>query len=719
MSQLTGIAADPTMPKIGQRVVGRYDIVRLLGQGGFAAVFEAVDSRASGRVAIKVLHAEKSYDESFAKRFRQEVMLVRQLQHPNTIKITDAGTTETGCLFMVMEYVQGKELVDLMQRSGAMAPERVVRIGEQVLKALSEAHSKGIVHRDLKPQNIMVGSLGGEEDYVKVLDFGIAKALEPDSQLVQTQAGMVFCTPKYAAPEILMARGVTPAADVYALGLIMVEMATGRAVIDAPSEAETIARALSPEPIPIPPNILNTPLGQVLAKACAKTLAERYKNADDMLADLRRATQPVTTPSGFQSTAFAPPGSVSGQQQVATMHYQVQDAAGEPRKSRTGLLVTLGVLGLLIAGGVAAFAMGLIPMGQTSDNTNSGVAVVATPDAGTPEPEVIEEPTPPQAGPWMGRVATIYGGAVQQVETSSANISLLRLLDETALLNQLAMNMISQALLSNEIPARDREEAQLDYLQVVANLIGVMTELDLCDGASRRLDRAFNQVVLVPPNATPQISAMRRRVQECRTRAAAASPAWDARTYRDVIGRANELFRQAENIPVEQQAIREARFFESLGHQERGISMIRNAFQNHELRRDREIEGAKSDLYHLYEASVRGMLELGLRVSAEVQLEEILDNSAILPDEALQQSTELQLLLAQENRTYAERHGLGEAMNRAAPWEYARYQQVLQLAERLFTVTRGGTAPDDGGAGDAPPTQEGGNQTAEGASEAG
>jgi hypothetical protein len=298
----------------------------------------------------------------------------------------------------------------------------------------------------------------------------------------------------------------------------------------------------------------------------------------------------------------------------------------------------------------------------------------------------------------MGRVAVAYSGNQQEVGSSSAQISTLRLLDEAALLNQLAMNMLSQALLSNEIPSSDREEARSEYLQVVSNLIRVMGELDLCEGAVRRLDRAFNQAALVPPNATQQITGLRRGINDCRTRVQAERPGWNTSAFREVIGEAISSFNTAESIPIEQQAIRESRFFESLQSQEHGISMLLAGFDGNEFRRDRDVAGAQGDLFHLYEASVRSMLELGLRVSAEAQIEEIIDRAGTLPDEALSQATELGLMLNAENERYAEEHQLGGALRNDAPWDYERYQQILILAQRLYTVTRGGSMPtDDGG----------------------
>ena len=266
----------------GDRINDRYEIVRRVGEGGFAIVYEANDTQAGGRLAIKVLSQDKSTSE-FGERFRQEVFMVRQLAHPNTIKIWDAGTTQHGSLFMAMEFVAGVPLNEFVKTTGAVPLPRALHIIKQVLKSLSEAHSLGIIHRDLKPANIMVCEVAGEKDYVKVLDFGIAKALDTGLSRVQTQTGVLMCTPAYAAPELLRAQTIAPATDIYSVGLIMGELLTGSAFVDGPSLADLIAKQLSTEPVPVPPDLSMTPIGPILQKATAKPLDQRFQNAGEML----------------------------------------------------------------------------------------------------------------------------------------------------------------------------------------------------------------------------------------------------------------------------------------------------------------------------------------------------------------------------------------------------------------------------------------------------
>ena len=292
----------PKMPRVGDLVADRYEIVRIIGEGGFAVVYRARDAKLGGEVAIKVLDPEKSAKRSFVERFKQEITLTRQLHHHNTIKIYDAGTTESGCLYMAMEVVVGEGLDSLLARTGAISLERVVRITSQVLKSLAEAHKHEIIHRDLKPSNIMIAQLEGEEDYVKVVDFGIAKALSADLDSVQTQTGQINCTPNYAPPEILRGDKLVPASDLYALGLTMLEMLTGCRAVQGGSLAEIMAMQISRDPIHIPDDIKRTVIGSVIERSIAKSLDERYTSALEMLQELRGAARQAMIPSPAPST---------------------------------------------------------------------------------------------------------------------------------------------------------------------------------------------------------------------------------------------------------------------------------------------------------------------------------------------------------------------------------------------------------------------------------
>ena len=301
------LADHPNMPRIGQMVCDRYRVHEVLGEGGFAVVYRAHDLKLSGDIALKILAPEQSDEKDFLQRFQQEVKLIRQLRHHNTIKLFDAGTTEAGYPYLAMEFFEGEALDHILATQGPMSVDRVVRIITQVLKSLSEAHSTGIVHRDIKPGNIKIGDLDGEEDYVKLLDFGTAKPLEPEMARVKTRTGMLICTPSYAAPELFRGEQAVPASDLYALGLIMVEMLTGQTVVTGHKIYDIAAAHMGPQPIPLPPKVSQSLLVGVITKATAKPLGERYGSAKEMLDDLKRIEHQILLRNSGQVAAYQPP----------------------------------------------------------------------------------------------------------------------------------------------------------------------------------------------------------------------------------------------------------------------------------------------------------------------------------------------------------------------------------------------------------------------------
>ncbi|MBN1947679.1 MAG: protein kinase [Bradymonadales bacterium] len=371
------LAFDPRMPKVGQMVGQRYRILDILGEGGFAVVYRANDDRLGGEVAFKVLEPGKSADSDFAQRFHQEINLVRQLKHHNTIKIWDAGVTESGCLYMATELITGSELSRMIPPGNGLPIDRVVRIVSQVLKSLAEAHRVGIVHRDLKPSNIMVSQLDGEPDYVKVLDFGIAKALAPGLSMVETQTGIVMCTPSYASPEVLRGHAISPASDLYSLGLIMIEMLTGRQAVQGSSMVDIMGQQISPDPIQMPEEIASEPIGAIIARATAKRVDQRYQSAVEMLTDLANLAFSIPiTPSGVKTPVFpvlptGPTVQAPGPTLPASLATQVQRRNGP-------LLWIASLLGLLVVL-AAVIAIVLLSKKEPSEpgHTQAGEAGLA------------------------------------------------------------------------------------------------------------------------------------------------------------------------------------------------------------------------------------------------------------------------------------------------------------------------------------------------------
>lgn len=287
------LSNDAAMPKYGDLLKDRYRIESPLGEGGFAAVFKAYDTTTGAHVAVKILDPLMSRRPEFTQRFLREVETISALTHYNTIRVTDKGETATGCLFLVMELLDGDALDDLVAKRGPMPPPLVRRVAIQVLRSLAEAHAKNIIHRDIKPANIFMVNIPGETDHIKVLDFGIAKSLDNPNDSALTSTGQVMCSPHYVAPERIVDHVTLPASDIYSLGVTMIELLEGKPPYESETPIQLVMKhARVDSPVPMRPETANGPLGGVLARATAKDLRQRYENAQQMLDDLQ-ANEPT------------------------------------------------------------------------------------------------------------------------------------------------------------------------------------------------------------------------------------------------------------------------------------------------------------------------------------------------------------------------------------------------------------------------------------------
>jgi tetratricopeptide (TPR) repeat protein len=264
--------------------LGKYEIIGEIGRGGFAAVYEAVDTTLDRTVALKALAPHLLWDPSFLERFQQEAKLAASLKHPNIVVIYEFGKLE-GVVYITMEYLSDQNLAGLVREEGALAPSRILKIVSQVASALDYAHSKGLVHRDIKPSNIMIGA----GDHVTVTDFGIAKAA---AATALTTTGKIFGTPEYMSPEQAMGkRELDARSDNYSLGVVVYRMFTGQ----VPFSGETplgVMRCHADEPPP-PPSQINPAISPaveaILLKALAKEREKRYQEAGDIVLALEEA----------------------------------------------------------------------------------------------------------------------------------------------------------------------------------------------------------------------------------------------------------------------------------------------------------------------------------------------------------------------------------------------------------------------------------------------
>lgn len=273
----------------GSIISGRYKLLEEIGRGGFGMVYKAQQIGLKRTVAIKLLSERNVEDLGVCQRFVREADLTKELIHPNTIQIYDAGEDPKGTFYMVMEYLEGETLDAILRKSGAISCQRCLNITKQILKSLFEAHQKGIIHRDLKPSNIMLRKVLGERDFVKVLDFGIAKVIRDNGGGVRTltKSGTILGTPRYIAPELYRDDPIGSYSDIYSLGIMMIRMITGKSVIPRDPIAAMKAH-ISSDPIPLPIWLENTELHAILAKATEKDYRKRYQSSFEMLQDIEK-----------------------------------------------------------------------------------------------------------------------------------------------------------------------------------------------------------------------------------------------------------------------------------------------------------------------------------------------------------------------------------------------------------------------------------------------
>lgn len=280
---------------IGQIIGGRYRVTGVLGEGGMGIVYIGEQQMGSTvrKVAIKTLHSHLSKDPSVLARFHRECGTVAQLEHPNTIKFFDFGSTADGTLYIAMEFVKGEPLSDTIEKRGPISPDRVLKIMKQVCGALEEAHDQGIIHRDLKPENVILTERAGEKDFVKVLDFGIAARSESaDAQKEQklTQQGMVLGTPPYMSPEQFTGKALDLRSDIYSLGVMAYEMLTGKLPFEADTPWQWATQHMTAQPLPFevtaPTSAIPEALRAAILRALAKERESRQDSAKEFFAEL-------------------------------------------------------------------------------------------------------------------------------------------------------------------------------------------------------------------------------------------------------------------------------------------------------------------------------------------------------------------------------------------------------------------------------------------------
>src|SRR5438477_2537054 len=304
----------PSDPLVGQTLAGKYKIEKLIKRGGMGAVYIGKHVLMDKTVAIKVLHPSLALDDDVVARFSREAKAASRISHPHAVSVTDFGESENGVVFLVMEYLDGTTLKEVIKADGPMALERVVEIVRQVTGALDVAHQQGVVHRDLKSDNIMLSQTNGD-DWAKVLDFGIAKIQQGDGarDVDITAANLVIGTPQYMSPEqCSQSAEIDARSDIYSLGIIIYEMLAG----SVPFTGESPTVIMMKQVQDAPPSLLamraDLPagVGAVVARALEKNPAERFPSAGELSEELSRAAS-GSRESHTDAPVIAAPATVS------------------------------------------------------------------------------------------------------------------------------------------------------------------------------------------------------------------------------------------------------------------------------------------------------------------------------------------------------------------------------------------------------------------------
>jgi eukaryotic-like serine/threonine-protein kinase len=416
---------------VGRVLSERYRIESVLGEGGMGAVYLAEHVLMRKRLAVKVLHPEMTRMPEMVARFEREAMAAAHIEHPNVAAATDFGKLEDGSFFLVLEYVEGTSLRDLIAQ-GPLATERALHIAYQMTSGLARAHALGIVHRDLKPENVMLVEREGDPNFVKVLDFGIAKVpvgeFSPerpgaDGAPVLTQLGMVYGTPEYMAPEQALGQAVDARADIYALGVILFEMLSGVRPFEAESKVALLGMKVTSDP---PTLATKNPNARVpdsvealVRRMLDKEAANRFQDAREILDAIEngrmgeaRTEAPMgrlnltPTPGAARyraSLASVPRAQVSsadwvpGAGRFAEKRAQMTAWVRGAREKLPGALARVPPLGLIAGAAVAMLLLLLVSFAILGSSSRSTVS--STDGSAAPPPPLFKKLFVPATAP--------------------------------------------------------------------------------------------------------------------------------------------------------------------------------------------------------------------------------------------------------------------------------------------------------------------------------
>lgn len=404
--------AEVTDELIGRVFNDRFKVLSLLARGGMGRVYKAEQTPLGRAVALKVLdprHAGEDDDPQFQQRFFLEASVASKLHHPNTVTVFDYGRTSDGIYFIAMELVDGRSIAQELRAVKTMESARVIQIALQIARSLREAHRLDVIHRDLKPGNVLLTRHGDEDDFVKVLDFGLVKALDKEGEEELTKAGLFMGSPKYMSPEQIRGEEIDGRSDVYSLGVMMYQMLAGRVPFDRDTAVKVLMAHMQ-EPVPsLPRSDVPPALEQLTMRCLEKNPNNRPASMDEVIVLLKQA-----------GTAMGQTMAMSGAYPLPDPNAGTPSRASGPRVSVMGAAVTPSQAfqaptpsaGMLQSGGYALPAgtlPGGVATGSLPPNAVSGAWTVppAHPTGSGPIPQQVVVAQESGVARWLPRLAVL------------------------------------------------------------------------------------------------------------------------------------------------------------------------------------------------------------------------------------------------------------------------------------------------------------------------
>jgi eukaryotic-like serine/threonine-protein kinase len=384
------------------RTVGNYVVEREIGRGGMGVVYLARHLSLGRRAAIKVLRPEAGGDPLQVQRFFNEARATSEIRHAHIVEVLDFGTLpDGGPSYLIMEWLEGRSLTEALRAAPRFALPRALRVASAIGRALGAAHARGIVHRDLKPDNVFLVERDGEPDFVKVLDFGIAKLLgERAASQLATRTGELVGTPSYMSPEQCRGLPVDPRTDVYALGVILYEMLTGRLPFQAAGLGDLLLAHMIDPPPPLDAGV-PARVAQAVMRALEKDAARRFARMDELLRELGDGSAPATAAADGDGPALAggdapaPGSALAGGAAPAPGFTLADDTRGARSRGRAAWLVWLVLAVAALGAGAAAWVL----HGRHGSAPVVAAPTLAAPGAATPTGVASAPATPTSVAP--------------------------------------------------------------------------------------------------------------------------------------------------------------------------------------------------------------------------------------------------------------------------------------------------------------------------------